>query len=232
MYAAEIDGKTYTFEASGSLWRDALVLMDRQTSSLWSQIMGEAIDGSMIGTTLEMIPSEFMNFSAVVEKYPQAKFLKKDAKGDQGSYYDRYFSDPDRIGIFGHTFESEDMGAKSLALGLRLGRDAVALPVAEVTKAATAKVELMDKVALVFYDPATKAAFAYSIDAENARKGKLAVEIDGSVKFNGKTYAVADFRNGADGLEGFEPMPLITTYWFAWKSFFPRTTVGKFWPNG
>jgi Protein of unknown function (DUF3179) len=229
VYAAEIDGKTYTFEASGSLWKDALVLMDRQTSSLWSQISGEAIDGSMDGTVLELFPSEFMIFSAVVSKYPQAQFLKKAPKSDKGSHYKDYFADSTRIGIFGRTFESEELRSKAIALGLRVGREAVALPLDEVEKAAAAKVEFMDKVAVVFYDPASQDAFAYSTSADNARKGKLTVEINGEVKFNGKTISPAEFRAGR---EGFEPMPVITTFWFAWKSFFPHTTVGRFWPNG
>ncbi len=186
------------------------------------------MDGSAMGNTLELVPSEFMNFSAVVAQYPKAQFLKKEAKGDKGSYYKRYFADTARIGIFGHKFESEELGTKAQALGVRIGREAVALPLAEVQKAAASKVEFTDKVAVVFYDPATGDAFAYSTSADNARKGKLTVEINGDVKFNGKTITPAAFRAGQ---EGFEPMPVITTFWFAWKSFFPHTTVGRFWPN-
>lgn len=230
MYAAEIDGKPYTFEASGSLWKDALVMMDRQTSSLWSQIMGEALDGPMVGAKLELYPSEFMDFSAVLEKYPNAQFLKKDSKGDKGSYYKRYFDDPERIGIFGHTFESKDegLGTKDHALGLRLGRDAVALPIKNVTKPSAAKVDLMDKAVVVFYNPATKDASAYATSVENANKKKLNVEIDGSVTFEGKKLSADDFRKG---IKGFEPMPVMTTFWFAWKDFFPRTEIGRFYPG-
>ncbi len=202
--------------------------MDRQTSSLWSQISGEGLEGKMKGQILELFPSEFMNFSAVVERYPQAKFLDKPSKGEAGSYYNKYFTDPERVGIFGHTFESEDMGTKTIALGLRIGRDAVALSLDKITKASTAKVELAGQVALVFYDPDSGDSFAYSTTAEKAKSGKLTVESDGSVKFSGKTLTANELRAGVDG---FESMPLITTFWFAWKSFFPRTTIGKFWPN-
>ena len=45
MYARPTDdeGRPLTFGVSGKLWRDALVMFDRQTGSLWSQISGDAI---------------------------------------------------------------------------------------------------------------------------------------------------------------------------------------------
>ena len=55
MYSRELDGKTYTFGVSGKLLRDALLMYDHQTHSLWSHITGEAVQGELKGKQLKML---------------------------------------------------------------------------------------------------------------------------------------------------------------------------------
>jgi hypothetical protein len=57
VYDPVIEGKRFTFGVSGKLYKAALVMYDRQTESLWSQLMGEAIAGPMTGTKLNILPS-------------------------------------------------------------------------------------------------------------------------------------------------------------------------------
>ena len=57
MYDPIIDGKRFTFGVSGKLYKAALVMYDRQTESLWSQLKGEAIAGPMTGAKLAVLPS-------------------------------------------------------------------------------------------------------------------------------------------------------------------------------
>lgn len=57
MYDRTIDGKIYTFGVSGKLIRNALVMFDRESDTLWSQLLGEAVDGPLQGTKLEPIAS-------------------------------------------------------------------------------------------------------------------------------------------------------------------------------
>ena len=42
VYAREVNGEELTFGVSGLLLRDALVMFDHQTDSLWSQFIGKA----------------------------------------------------------------------------------------------------------------------------------------------------------------------------------------------
>lgn len=226
MYVATLEDTHYTFEASGSLWKDALVMKDRQTGSLWSQVSGKCIDGPALGLELELYPSEFITFGALKEKYPEAQLLSKPELGDAGSHYDRYFSDPDQIGIFGHTFESNELGAKDLVLAFRIGRDAVALPIGKVETSAAVVVGQMDKTVVVFYDANTGESVGFSVSNEAASEGKLKTEMDGSVSFQGEILTVAGLKSGeAPGADEFEALALITAYWFAWKSFFPNAQI-------
>ena len=57
MSGREIDGLTYTFGVSGKLWRDALLMYDHQTRSLWSHITGQAVKGASQGKQLQVLVS-------------------------------------------------------------------------------------------------------------------------------------------------------------------------------
>ena len=47
----------FSFGVSGLLYNSDLLLYDRQTNSLWSQIMGQAITGPLKGFTMNLLPS-------------------------------------------------------------------------------------------------------------------------------------------------------------------------------
>ena len=57
MYDREVDGRALTLAVSGQLWRESLVMYDVQTHSLWSQLRGEAMMGTLKGTRLRVVPS-------------------------------------------------------------------------------------------------------------------------------------------------------------------------------
>ena len=46
-----------TFGTSGLLFRSNKLMYDRQTNTLWSQLLGEAVEGPLKGTRLEFLPS-------------------------------------------------------------------------------------------------------------------------------------------------------------------------------
>lgn len=57
MYARSLDGEVLTLGVSGALWRDALVMFDRASGSLFSQVDGRALRGAHEGRAMEEIPS-------------------------------------------------------------------------------------------------------------------------------------------------------------------------------
>ncbi|NDJ87438.1 MAG: DUF3179 domain-containing protein, partial [Chloroflexi bacterium] len=52
VYARDLNGVVYDFGVSGKLIMNTLVMYDRQTESLWSQILGEAVEGDLRGEVL------------------------------------------------------------------------------------------------------------------------------------------------------------------------------------
>jgi hypothetical protein len=223
VYAATIDSVRYTFQASGSLWQDALVMQDFQTGSLWAQVLGEAIRGELEGTVLELFPSQHMDFAEFAKRFPHGMLLEKPARGQRGSGYDSYFADPERLGIFGRMNTFSRLKAKALVYGLSLTGSHTA--VSKDHLIANRLVQLRDSSAfvIVLYDESTRAASAYRVP-------KQAPEISFSdngnlISSDGRQWNPATGRSQDERGPDLEPVPLLTAYWFAWVTFFPDTDL-------
>lgn len=55
-FSANINGKATTFGVSGLLYNSDVLLYDRETDSLWSQLMSQAINGKRKGELLKNLP--------------------------------------------------------------------------------------------------------------------------------------------------------------------------------
>lgn len=70
MYATDINGRSLTLGVSGMLWENSLVMVDRETGSLWSHLLGECMRGSLTGTRLEVIPSVITTWGYWKSRHP------------------------------------------------------------------------------------------------------------------------------------------------------------------
>lgn len=90
-----IDGTVRTFGVSGLLYRSDVLMYDRQTESLWSQLAMKAVSGPAVGKALPWLPSEHLTWRAWREKYPQGQVLSTDT-GHRRNYkanaYASYFA--------------------------------------------------------------------------------------------------------------------------------------------
>lgn len=74
-FKAQVDGQDYTFGVSGLLYNSDVLLYDRQTQSLWSQIENQAISGPASGEKLQMLPTAFLTWDKWKEQYPNTLIL-------------------------------------------------------------------------------------------------------------------------------------------------------------
>jgi len=70
-----LNGTTYTFSVSGMLRNSDMVMYDHQTDSLWQQLTGESIVGTLTDARLEIVSSQVVHFGAVRQQFPAAKVL-------------------------------------------------------------------------------------------------------------------------------------------------------------
>lgn len=75
VYARNVDGTTLTFSVSGQLWNRSLVMLDSPTGSLWSHILGEAIEGKLKGKRLAVLPSEMTTWADWRRRHPKTTLL-------------------------------------------------------------------------------------------------------------------------------------------------------------
>ena len=114
-----VNGERVEFGTSGKLWNSNLVMYDRKTNSLWSQILGESIVGDMTGTKLDILPSDQIRFGEWKELHTDGEVLSRDTGADrfygQDPYGD-YYTSPGTIFPVGEG--DARLGEKEYILGI------------------------------------------------------------------------------------------------------------------
>lgn len=232
MYSRELDGETLTFGVSGKLWKNALVMYDRQTRSLWSHMTGECLDGHYKGKRLEMLSAiPMVKWKTWRNAYPDTKVLTIRGREDQrrDNYWD--YQQSGRTGLFPTEREDRRLKNKDLVIGVRLERQQKAYPIRKKLWKTETKGTwrlIQDRVGdvplVVYHDPDnfTSAVYKRTVDDhvinfEPQAEGFWARDSDGN-RWNLLTGA------GPDGKK-LEPIPHLNVYWFAWADFYPHATL-------
>ena len=126
MYSRDIDGQVYTFGVSGKLIRNVMVMFDRETQTLWSQLLGKAVRGELVGTELEFVPYWLTTWQEWHMREPETLAL---IKGHQGSAdpYQSYYESP-QAGVLGEAFSDDRLYTKQYVIGVAQGDEAMAYP--------------------------------------------------------------------------------------------------------
>ncbi|MDZ4306756.1 DUF3179 domain-containing protein [Allopontixanthobacter sp.] len=75
VFDRRVDGKILSFGTTGRLRHSDLVMYDHQTESFWQQFTGEAIVGTMTGTTLTAVPARIEAWRLFRDEFPQGQVL-------------------------------------------------------------------------------------------------------------------------------------------------------------
>lgn len=78
VFERELAGEAVEFGVSGQLYNSDLLMYDRKTDSLWSQVTGTAVVGDLAGTALPFYPSEIMTWDDWQQTYPDSEVLTTD----------------------------------------------------------------------------------------------------------------------------------------------------------
>ena len=128
---------SFSFGVSGLLYNSDLLLYDRQTGSLWSQIMGQAISGPFKGITMNLLPSSHTTWRDWRARYPDTLALTNKLGLGYGAFYrDQPYKDYARTGrlYYGVNEKNDEFRNKQLVLGISIGREHKAYPFNELTE--------------------------------------------------------------------------------------------------
>ena len=70
VYDRSVNGRTLTLAVSGLLWEHSLVMIDKETQSYWSQLLGQSMRGKLTGSVLKTIPSVMTDWESWHRRYP------------------------------------------------------------------------------------------------------------------------------------------------------------------
>jgi len=223
-YIRVINGTAVQFGTSGRLYNNNLVMYDRLTKSLWSQIWGEAISGDLKGSKLQKIPIDVLTWGDWKKLYPNTLVLSRQTGfnrpyGDDpyGGYYTT-----DQI-LFPLSHQDGRLSPKTIVLGLTLGGESKAYPTAYL-KEPVATDSLGGRSILLwrigsdirFFDPTVAGMPLHFKDAN----GTL-VDSETHSTWNYEGAAISGPLSGKS-LTRYTPE---SDFWFSWAAFYPGTSI-------
>jgi len=226
VYSREINGEEYDFGVSGKLIMNVLVMYDRQTGSLWSQLLGKAVQGPLKGTVLEFLPSFQTTWADWKERYPSTVALDIGSGGAFDPYESYYRSGA--TGVIGETIIDDRLYVKEFVIGVEQNGEAAAYPFSVLNDQPVVHDEIGGVPVLVIFDKETGSGVVYHR------------ELDGQILTfsGGADLKLTDFETGStwDGLSGtatggplagetLERLKSTQSFWFGWKDFYPDTRL-------
>lgn len=143
-----IGESTLEFGISGLLHNSNVLLYDRTTGALWSQLGLQAVSGPHVGTSLTHLPWRITTFERFTKDFPEADILSR-RTGHGRNYgrnpYGAYFRS-DRL-MFPVTRRDNRLAPKTRVVGVKVGDTRRAYPVEDVRKAPDGR--LVDKIGSV-----------------------------------------------------------------------------------
>ena len=218
-----------TFGVSGKLIMNGLVMYDRETGSLWSQVIGQGVDGEFKGVALTIIPALQTTWERWVSDHPETLVLDKRGRF-RSDPYASYYSGPS-TGIIGQTRIDDRLAEKEFVVGVTVDGKSKAYPFSALRRMPVVNDVLSGVPLLVTFEStsATGAVFSPTIQGRRLvfqqvrHSGKLLME-------DSESGSLWDTVTGV-ALEG----PLKGTaldrvashyeFWFSWKDYRPETEL-------
>lgn len=74
-FSRMVEGQALVFDFSGMTLDNAMVMKDRQSETLWSQVRLQAVEGAMVGTRLELLASNQMTWQEWASQFPDTTLV-------------------------------------------------------------------------------------------------------------------------------------------------------------
>lgn len=135
-FDATIDGSPTDFGVSGLLYNSDVLLYDRETESLWSQILGKSVAGERVNKKLSSLPISHTTWLDWREKHPDTLVLSDDTGHSRDYQRDPYAGyEKSRSTYFSVNNEAPDnYHPKEVVLGLGFDGVYKAYPFIELDK--------------------------------------------------------------------------------------------------
>ncbi|RDH90295.1 MAG: hypothetical protein DIZ77_10350 [endosymbiont of Seepiophila jonesi] len=135
-YSARTGGSVLHFGVSGLLYNSDVLLYDRETESLWSQLKHQAVSGKKKGTRLKMLTLEHTTWGRWLELHPETLVLSEDTGYLRSYGVDPYAGYENDKGLYFPVFNPDPRyHPKARIIGLEVDGAWKAYPFSELDKA-------------------------------------------------------------------------------------------------
>jgi hypothetical protein len=203
------------------------LMRDRETGSWWQQVTGRAIAGELAGSTLELMPNDELTFTLWKSESPSGLVLAPAAEHEKD--YDQEWEQEVAKYRTPLTFPGQGLKDRDLILGVVLGGQARAFPLAKVRGANP----VADKIGGV------PVALVTGPDGDSVRVFRSqwnGADIDLYRDAASSEWRLIDAQGNAWNFAGcatsgpasgqcLEKINFLKDYWFDWKNYHPRTSV-------
>ncbi|HLW17916.1 MAG TPA: DUF3179 domain-containing (seleno)protein [Actinomycetota bacterium] len=232
---------TLTFATSGKVYLSDLVMYDRETKSLWPQILGASSAGELKGEVLKVVPSQLSSFGDFVRAYPSGQVLVRPGSATYASTpYPAYDSrSAPYEGFFGGRLDTR-LPAMARVVGVVDGGVARGYPYASLAISGN-PVIVTGRDYVVFWGGGARSPLSSPTIAEGrvvgssgvfrprARGRALQFVVVGDEihdRETGSTWSLDGVAIGGP-LKGAElaEVPHLDAFWFAWAAFHSETSI-------
>ena len=243
-FRREVDGQVLDFGTSGSLYQSALLMYDRQTESLWTHFDGRAVVGELVGSELDVIPMATISWADFKAAHPEGQVLSWETGHSRDYGRNPYQGYDRREGPYGNFFAGDvdgRLGAQDRVVGITGDHGPLAVDRSQLAEEGVIAVEDGSTRVTVWLKPGTASSLDANAVADGADIGAVGVfvnDVDGeALTFRVDGDGVVDDETGstwnilgqatAGPLAGtqLEPVAHVDTFWFAWSTYQPETTV-------
>ena len=241
VFDRRVDGETYSFGVSGLLRESDMVMYDRATDSLWQQVTGEAIVGTLTGKRLRVVPSQTVAFGDFARAFPDGKVLSRET-GRRRPYGTNPYVGYEFGGFLFEPNVPKGLKApKERIVVVEAGGEATAYSFELLRREGVVEGVTGGRRYVIFHQRGTVTPLDRSRIADSRDVGSVGVfvpEIDGRrLTFRRKKGRIIDRETGSEWnvlgfavngpLEGerLEPVPHGVYFAFAWLIFNPETEL-------
>ncbi len=134
-YVSEAGGKPLSFGVSGLLYNSDVLVYDRQTQSLWSQILAQAVSGPLKGVKLTTVALAHTSWADWKKRHPNTQVLSTDTGFARDYTRDPYTGyTQDQTIMFHVSGRSTRYHPKEPVIGIEVGGKFKAYPFVELAK--------------------------------------------------------------------------------------------------
>lgn len=238
-YDLRVGGRVESFGVSGKLYRSNLVMVDRRTTSLWTQFDGRAVAGPSKGAVLNAIPAQISSLTSFRASYPSGGVLARPGDSAPAYGFNPYAGyDSRREPFRGFVAVAPNRGFSPMArlVGTKIGDTTTTWYFYDALRGPRVVYPPRGgRLTVVLWEPGTRSA----LDTADISEGKdvgsagVFVPVARGLKLD-LSPATGGFRDGQTGStwsvlgvatagrlkgERLAPIPHVDTFWFAWSAF-------------